>query len=667
MLHLRNINLYVETALAEWRTGRSLAPGAARQEGPLPTREPLQLAGTSSYGMSGVNAHALLEMPQATGLAEPATAAPALLRRERHWALAPALHLAARALPSPGSAACSFLTSLGHPDLAHLWDHKVRLVWPAVPQSGIGAERLPAGPRCHAACLGHTSPAQVAGRAILPGTAMLEACVAAASELLGAPSAASRALQDASIAAPLVLRMESPALLEAAVSLQHGGVQLRSIGAGGSTTHCNGCVRALASQPAVRSAVAQPGARHSSHAAVQRLASTAAAAAASAGQRAALASVWVPHAAQQGGYSLSPAQADAVLHLAGAFSSSAAPLRVPVGAGSLMIQSSRAGHSCWQHASAAPAASSSSSSSSGDSQPPALSFQLHGQHGSPVLQLANLLLKEAGGADASAAGSSPAAHQSGSPVARTLYCTEWQAVDQLAAGSSAPPQPHRPAWRAAGDGRTLAYQAAAARHSAAAVTTACTGLELLQSLVPGLPADGSLGLHVVSAPGVQPSCNGSGRLPFAAGAACSLAALTKVAGTELAASLHSSSLDAAVPAADVAASPCTDDAFGTAGSGGTVLQARLLRQPAAGAAELHDSHLMPMPRGSLANLRPVPHSQVAPGPGEVKVWVRAVGLNFRDVLNVLGMYPGDPGAPGGDCAGVIAAVGPGVQGLVPGE
>jgi len=36
--------------------------------------------------------------------------------------------------------------------------------------------------------------------------------------------------------------------------------------------------------------------------------------------------------------------------------------------------------------------------------------------------------------------------------------------------------------------------------------------------------------------------------------------------------------------------------------------------------------------------------------------VQAVGVNFRDVLNVLGMYPGDPGAPGGDCAGTIAAV-----------
>ena len=52
--------------------------------------------------------------------------------------------------------------------------------------------------------------------------------------------------------------------------------------------------------------------------------------------------------------------------------------------------------------------------------------------------------------------------------------------------------------------------------------------------------------------------------------------------------------------------------------------------------------------------------------GEVLVAVAAVGLNFRDVLNVLGMYPGDPGDPGGDCAGTVLAVGNGVQHLSPG-
>ena len=40
--------------------------------------------------------------------------------------------------------------------------------------------------------------------------------------------------------------------------------------------------------------------------------------------------------------------------------------------------------------------------------------------------------------------------------------------------------------------------------------------------------------------------------------------------------------------------------------------------------------------------------------------MQAIGLNFRDVLNILGMYPGNPGPPGGDCAGIVADVGPGI-------
>jgi NADPH:quinone reductase-like Zn-dependent oxidoreductase/NADP-dependent 3-hydroxy acid dehydrogenase YdfG len=51
----------------------------------------------------------------------------------------------------------------------------------------------------------------------------------------------------------------------------------------------------------------------------------------------------------------------------------------------------------------------------------------------------------------------------------------------------------------------------------------------------------------------------------------------------------------------------------------------------------------------------------------VLIRVRAAGLNFRDVLNVLGMYPGDPGPLGGECAGTIEAVGEGVSGLAVGQ
>ena len=65
--------------------------------------------------------------------------------------------------------------------------------------------------------------------------------------------------------------------------------------------------------------------------------------------------------------------------------------------------------------------------------------------------------------------------------------------------------------------------------------------------------------------------------------------------------------------------------------------------------------------------RPQRVENEAPPAGEVRVRVQAVGLNFRDVLNVMGEYPGNPGDPGGDYAGVIAAVGPGVTHVVPGD
>ena len=54
------------------------------------------------------------------------------------------------------------------------------------------------------------------------------------------------------------------------------------------------------------------------------------------------------------------------------------------------------------------------------------------------------------------------------------------------------------------------------------------------------------------------------------------------------------------------------------------------------------------------------------GAGQVRVVVRAAGLNFRDVLIGLGMYPG-PAIAGAEGAGVVAETGPEVEGLVPGD
>lgn len=57
----------------------------------------------------------------------------------------------------------------------------------------------------------------------------------------------------------------------------------------------------------------------------------------------------------------------------------------------------------------------------------------------------------------------------------------------------------------------------------------------------------------------------------------------------------------------------------------------------------------------------------APGPDEVEIAVSAVGLNFRDVLGVLGVVPAPNGALGAECAGTITAVGSDVSGFSAGD
>ncbi len=72
-------------------------------------------------------------------------------------------------------------------------------------------------------------------------------------------------------------------------------------------------------------------------------------------------------------------------------------------------------------------------------------------------------------------------------------------------------------------------------------------------------------------------------------------------------------------------------------------------------------------RGSLEQLQWQTIHRQQPQAGEVEIQIQATGLNFRDVLNALNMYPGDAGALGLECVGEIVAVGEGVTTLQLGD
>ncbi|TDH56817.1 SDR family NAD(P)-dependent oxidoreductase [Mycobacterium eburneum] len=103
---------------------------------------------------------------------------------------------------------------------------------------------------------------------------------------------------------------------------------------------------------------------------------------------------------------------------------------------------------------------------------------------------------------------------------------------------------------------------------------------------------------------------------------------------------------------------------------GKALASRLLQWSRSGHLNVpraDDYALLPTERGAIDNLRLSETDVPPPDEGYVQVRVEAAGLNFRDVLNVLGLYPGDPGPVGGDFAGTVTQLGEGVTGLAVGQ
>ncbi|KAK9803914.1 hypothetical protein WJX72_004698 [[Myrmecia] bisecta] len=147
--NLRTINPYVAAAIVDWRRHSSLAAKIPLQTGAgmASGQQQGMHAGTSSFGMSGVNAHMLVSSttaPESAVVAKEAT-----FVRARHWcaiAAHPFLQMALKSLAGSGT---RFQANLQKPALAFLQDHQVQ-GQALLPGAAIGGGSFPAATIMHA-------------------------------------------------------------------------------------------------------------------------------------------------------------------------------------------------------------------------------------------------------------------------------------------------------------------------------------------------------------------------------------------------------------------------------------------------------------------------------------------------------------------------------------
>lgn len=187
-----------------------------------------------------------------------------------------------------------------------------------------------------------------------------------------------------------------------------------------------------------------------------------------------------------------------------------------------------------------------------------------------------------------------------------------------------------------------------AHNSSSASAALATAMATAQSLVSNRCASVQLHTQAVAGGPVNISRSLGSLQPHL------LAGLLRTAAQEATATTFQVTNVCASPSNSLAAA----DVFGRSLQASVQFVPRLQRELQQRAAPAAAFQLLPRPKGALDSLVPVPLDISTLQPGQLLLAVRAVGINFRDVLNVLGMYPGDPGDPGSDFAGVVQS-GPG--------
>ena len=204
ILNLRNLNPYVAAAFGDWASHGGASATAPRQLMPGPHlsahdspqagfSHEQPAAATSSFGMSGVNAHLIMTLAtHASSLSQETctkTVRMVFFRRTRFWGAPRAYAMLARLMSQPRGGEheeAVFQGRLDAPRLAFLWEHEVM------------------------------------GRPLLAGAAMLEAAMAAVGAITAADEAAAAkaAISHAYILAPYVLPKDGGGQITCHMSLR---------------------------------------------------------------------------------------------------------------------------------------------------------------------------------------------------------------------------------------------------------------------------------------------------------------------------------------------------------------------------------------------------------------------------------------------------------------